>query len=82
MPEEDESKEDIADRVFKVVFPAVNGLEIRGKFAVRLKKSKFQRIYRCSCNRSVLNNKTAPRSDECKCQIVVTVIGEVNKDPE
>ena len=32
VPEDLESKEAIADRVLKVVFPAVNDLEIRGKF--------------------------------------------------
>ena len=65
VPEENESNEAIAIRVFKVVFPAVNHLEIRGKFVAAANRSTFQRVYRCAYNRSVLNNKTAPKSGEC-----------------
>ena len=41
----------------------------------------FKRKYHCSFRRSVLKNLTAPNSCDCKCQVCLTVIGEVDKDP-
>ena len=60
----------------------MNELEIRGKFVLNKRWKPFARTYHCSFRRSALKNLTAPESCNCKFQVALTVVGEVDKNPE
>ena len=81
VPEKDETVTAISARLLKKAFLSLNDLEIRGKFTMNKSIKDFKRKYHCSFRRSVLKNLTVPNSCDCKCQVCLTVIGEVDKDP-
>ena len=81
VPEKDEKVAAISDRLLKRAFLFMNNLEIRGKFVINKHRKDFKRKYHCSFKRTELKNLTAPKSCDCNFQVSLTVVGEVDKNP-